>query len=431
MVKPTQARSQARMLPWVVWIVAAVFFFFNYMNQVVPSAMAGPLTKAFHIDAAMLGTIAAVYFYIYAVMQIPVGVLVDHFGPHRSLGCAAVLAAAGCLLFSFASTVDMAIVTRMMIGAGASFSFIATLKLIANWFPANRFGTMTGLTNVVGMLGAIVGVGLLTNLTLIMGWRQTVLRLGVVGGILAGLIFFLVRDYPAAASPQPQHQTKRERIGKMLRGLVQIFSTGQNWVNGLYAATINAPYIALGALWGTKYLQTAYLLDKPDAALLSSMIFVGAIPGSFFFGWFSDRIKRRKLPMTVGAAGGLAAISLQLYVPDVSLVASYILFFLLGFFCSGNVVAYALAHDLCPPKLVGVAVGFVSTFLYGVGALFDPLIGWLLSKHAVHGAAHDATSYTRDDFSFALSSLVACLAVTLITSLLIRETRCRSRDAVD
>ena len=83
---------------------------------------------------------------------------------------------------------------------------------------------------------------------------------------------------------------------------------------------------------------------------------------------------------------------------DVSLVASYILFFLLGFFCSGNVVAYALAHDLCPPKLVGVAVGFVSTFLYGVGALFDPLIGWLLSKHAVHGAAHDALSYTRDDF---------------------------------
>ena len=226
--------------------------------------------------------------------------------PIVSLGCAAVLAAAGCLLFSFASTVDMAIVTRMMIGAGASFSFIATLKLIANWFPANRFGTMTGLTNVVGMLGAIVGVGLLTNLTLIMGWRQTVLLLGVVGGILAGLIFFLVRDYPAAASPQPQHQTKRERIGKMLSGLVQIFSTGQNWVNGLYAATINAPYIALGALWGTKYLQTAYLLDKPDAALLSSMIFVGAIPGSFFFGWFSDRIKRRKLPMMVGAAGGLA-----------------------------------------------------------------------------------------------------------------------------
>ena len=89
------------MLPWVVWIVAAVFFFFNYMNQVVPSAMEGPLTKAFHIDATMLGTIAAVYFYIYAVMQIPVGVLVDHFGPHRSLGCAAVLAAAGCLLFSF------------------------------------------------------------------------------------------------------------------------------------------------------------------------------------------------------------------------------------------------------------------------------------------------------------------------------------------
>ena len=95
MVKHTQSRSSARWLPWVVWLIAATFFLFNYMNQVVPSAMADDLSESFGIHATLLGMLAAVYFYTYAALQIPVGVVVDHFGPHRTLGFAAILAAVG------------------------------------------------------------------------------------------------------------------------------------------------------------------------------------------------------------------------------------------------------------------------------------------------------------------------------------------------
>ena len=429
MVRHSQSRSNRHWLQWIVWLIAASFFLFNYMNQVVPSAMADELSQAFDIHATMLGVLAAVYFYTYAAMQIPVGVVVDYYGPHRSLGIAALLSAVGCLLFSFASSFEFAIAMRMLVGAGASFSFIASLKLISNWFPARQFGTLTGLTNIVGMIGAVVGVGLLTNVTDEIGWRDTILILGIGGGVLATLILLVIRDHPAQANLQPTLKTQREHFREAISAVGSLMSTPQNWVNGLYAATINSPYIALGALWGSKYLVINNELGKSSAALISSMIFVGAIPGSLFFGWFSDRIQRRKLPMIFGAIGSLVAFSLQLYIPNPPFALTCVLFFLLGFFCSANVISYALAHDLCPPRVIGVAAGFVSTFLYGVGALLDPVIGWMMDQHAGHGSKHSGLHYTREDFVYALSSLTVCLAVTCVASFLVRETYCRNTES--
>tara|TARA_Y100001933_G_scaffold245805_2_gene276972 strand:+ start:1516 stop:2826 length:1311 start_codon:yes stop_codon:yes gene_type:complete len=424
MLRHTQAHTNSRWLKWVVWLIAANFFLFNYMNQVVPSAMADELSQAFNIHATMLGILAAVYFYTYAALQIPVGVVVDYYGPHRSLACAALMSAVGCLLFSFASSFEVAIAMRMIVGAGTSVSFIASLKLISNWFSAGQFGTLTGLTNIVGMIGAVVGVGLLTSATDEIGWRDTILILGIAGTVLAILILFVIRDHPAKIEVQATGKTQREHFGQAARAVGSLLLVRQNWVNGLYAATINSPYIALGALWGSKYLVVNNDLEKPTAAIASSLIFVGAIPGSFFFGWFSDRIRRRRLPMMLGAVGSLAAFSVQLYLPGISFLFTCILFLLLGFFCSANVVSYALAHDLCPPKVIGVAVGFVSTFLYGVGALLDPVIGWMMDQHAGHKSVGGGLDYTRDDFVYALSSLTVCLAVTCIASFFVHETRC-------
>ncbi|MDG2206680.1 MAG: hypothetical protein P8K78_02130 [Pirellulales bacterium] len=106
------------------------------------------------------------------------------------------------------------------------------------------------------------------------------------------------------------------------------------------------------------------------------------------------------------------------------------LFLLLGFFCSANVVFYALAHDLCSPKAIGVAAGFVNTFLYGVGALLDPVIGWLMDRHTSQGGGQGELDYTRDDFVFALSSLTICLAITCVASFFICETGCRKQSGL-
>lgn len=422
MVKHTQAKSFVAILPWIIWIVGTLYFFFDYMNQVVPSVMADPLMKTFHVDATVMGTIAAVYFYVYAVMQIPVGLIVDHFGPHRSLGVAAIIATIGCILFSMSSSADTAMLTRMLVGAGACFSFVSCLKLISNWFPENRFGTMTGLTNIVGMIGAIVGVGPLSDLTISIGWRHTNLVLAAVGAVICVLIFVLVRDHPYRAVPWHKNDENNRGIRKSLIDLKHIFSNSQSWINGIYGAMINTAFTALGALWGAQYFQKLYNLSEAHAGTLSSMIFVGAIPGSFFFGWFSDKIQRRKPPMIIGACGGMIFIVMQLYVPNIPLWGSYVLMFFLGFFCSGNVVAYGLAHDIRPEGSAGVSLGFVNMCLIGGSSLFQPFIGWLLVFHA-----SGVGKYSIQDYRFALSSIVVCLAITLITSLMIRETYCGSR----
>ena len=132
----TTANSTRRHLlfPWIVWIIGTLYFLFDYTNQVVPGAMKSELQHAFDANAMQFGFFAASYFYIYAAMQIPVGLLGDRFGPKRPLAIAACVAVAGGFLFTQADSVLTATLARMMIGIGASFSFVSVLKLIRHWF---------------------------------------------------------------------------------------------------------------------------------------------------------------------------------------------------------------------------------------------------------------------------------------------------------
>ena len=145
------------------------------------------------------------------------------------------------------------------------------------------------------------------------------------------------------------------------------------------------------------------------------MLFIGAIPGSFFFGWFADRIQRFKLPMAIGAGGGLISMSILLYTPELPLWTAYGLLLSLGFFCCGNVLAYANNAKVGPQDAEGTSLGFTNTWLIGGSALFQPLIGWLLEKSA------GTQALSSEDFQKALSMIVLSLLIALIMSLLIKE----------
>ncbi len=158
-------------------------------------------------------------------------------------------------------------------------------------------------------------------------------------------------------------------------------------------------------------LETVCHLDSVHAALINSMVFVGAIPGSLFFGWFSDYIKRRKLPMLLAAIGAVLIMALMLYV-HLPYWALYTTFLLLGFFCSGNVVAYAYGLDIRPAGSAGVSLVFVNTCLIGGSALSQPIIGWLLQ-------------HSHQNFVKAFSLVIICLVISLILACFLKETRCR------
>jgi MFS family permease len=418
------APTHRRIFPWIVWIIGTLYFLFDYTNQVVPGAMKPELQRAFDANAMQFGFLAASYFYIYAIMQIPVGLLDDRFGPKRPLAIAATVAVAGCFLFTQADSVLTATLARMMIGIGASFSFVSVLMLIRHWFAPGRFSLLIGLTNMAGMIGAIGADNVLSwsAQTTEFGWQWTIAAVAAIGGLVMLGIIFVVRDHPAGTRRAPEAPPPLGTAG-VWGHLKTIVRSPQMWISGVYAATIATVFMTFGAAWGSLYVERRFGISTTAAASMASLVFAGAIPGSFFFGWFSGAIKRRKIPMIIGGAGALASYVLLAYVIGDSVWLGRACLLGMGFFGCGNVVAYAIGDDNSPRGGEGIGLGFINTCLIGGGAGFGPVIGVLLDWQQPH-ATH-SVDYTMAELNIAFVPLLICLVVSFVASLVVRETRCR------
>lgn len=405
------------LLAWQMWGLGTLYFYFDFINQVVPAALGHQLSQVFHTTPATLGFIASCYFYSYAALQIPVGLMVDRFGPRRPLAIAAFIAGTSCLLFSFASSPSQAALTRMMIGAGAAFSFVSCLKIVANWFPGNRFATLVGLTNLVGMIGAVSGEGPVSAISETIGWRKTLWLIAGLGLSLSVLIGLLMKDQPKSTFRQSKPSVNIrpfEQLGILLK-------QRDAWFTGIYAATINSSFIAFGALWGTLFIQSRFNTTQTESATIVSLLFIGAIPGSFFFGWLADYLQRYQLPMIIAAGGGLVCMSMLLYLPGLQIASASALVFLLGFCCCGNILAYASNAKLVPAQAEGTALGFTNTWLIGGSAVFQPLIGILLQHQVSTPNQPSMHHFTTKDFQYALTAIVLSLIVAFIISFMIKE----------
>ena len=219
---------QSSLLPWLIWVLSALFVVFNYVQQVVPNIIAVELSHAFNATESTLGNIAASYFYAYAILQIPVGLIVDRFGTRRPLVIAILAAGLGTLAFSWAHSSGSAQIARLIMGASAAFSFIGCLKLSQEWFPPSRFSTLAGMTNTAGMIGAASGAPVAV-LVKVIGWRESVAWMGGAELILAVLVFLIVRDRSA-----PVSQTAPATQSGGMSGLL---GNPQMWINAVYATT--------------------------------------------------------------------------------------------------------------------------------------------------------------------------------------------------
>ena len=415
--------NRQSILPWVIWVLAGLFVVFNYVQQVVPNIIAEDLSRSFHATESTLGNIAASYFYAYAILQIPVGLIVDRFGTRWPLVIAILAAGLGTLAFSRAQNSGTAQLARLAMGASAAFSFIGCLKLVEEWFPPSRFSTLAGMTNTAGMIGAASGapVAILVH---VIGWRATVAWLGGAELVLAVLVFLVVRDRSAATS-RPVSAVHSPEIESV--GMVHLLGNPQVWINAVYATSISLVFVAFGGLWGAGFIQMVYDLDAVAAAGTGAFLFVGGIGGSLFFGWYSDYLGRRKPPMVFAGVGALVTMAGMLYLPGLPLIGFKLGLFLVGFFSSANIVSYAVARDLSP-KLAGFSIGFLSTCYFAGSAASQPLVGMLLeqsnpSSQRVAGLA----SLTAGDYRYALSLLVLFMFVGLIASVLLKETSAQTR----
>lgn len=381
--------------------------------------MAESMMKTFHVQAAGFGILSAFYFYAYAPMQLPAGLLFDRYGPRKLMTFALILCAVGSFFFASTASLFTAALGRFLIGIASAFSFIGVLVLLARWFPPQQFAFLAGIAQLMSSVGAMFGEMPLATLVQWVGWRRASFILALVGLALAALIWCIIRDYPHQKTQSPP---KRQLIDEWYR-LLSVWRHSYTWFIGAYSFAIWTPIAVFAALWGVPYLEQKYHISVIVASGLCSMIWLGIGVGSPLLGWVSDRFTSRRLALGLSSLLGLSATIILLYGSNVSITWMYVVLFILGLGAGGQTVSFAVVKDENPPELVGTASGFNNLAVLLGGAIFQPLVGIFLQFSSHSKTMTSLEVYTIASFNKALIVMPVCfLASLIITLFLLKES---------
>ena len=411
---PTGHSKPAKGYSWLVWALAAISFGYAFFHRVAPSVMVSDLMAEFAIGGAMLGTLSALYFYPYVLLQIPLGALLETVGTRILLTFALGLAAAGSILFGLAVQIELAYLGRILIGVGCSVGFLGSLALAGRWFPPHQFGFLAGLSMFTAMTSGMIAQAPLAYFVDEFGWRSSLFLLGCVGFGLAALVFGLVRNAPAG---QPQISSTRFNKVAFFLTLRRAASHREVWKISFVALTLSGPMLTLGGLWGTPYLIVAYDLARPHAAFLMSLLLFGWAVGAPAAGWLSDRLGRRKPILIVGSIIVCVMLFLLIFIPHLPLPAAVIIFIVIGFSGGSMATCFALVCDVLPDRITGAATGIVNALTVASGAVLQPVVGLLLDLQASGNTA----SYTDEAFRLAFCAIFVTAFAGLLVAFRLRE----------
>ncbi len=405
---------------WIIWGLAAAFYFSDYLARVAPGVMHRFLQIDFGINEAGFGILTASFYVPYILMQIPVGLTVDRISIRWILTIMSIITAFGCCVFGLADGLTMASVGRMLIGFSAAFAFISALRLATSWFPPAMLGLLAGLTQALGMLGAAAGEAPVSFLVGAVGWRHSMLIIAFIFIVLAGLLYKYIQDNPSSRS----HEVKYEKRLSIFQSLRVILSHPQTWLNAFYAGFLFGPTAVIGESIGPAYLQYGRGLTAHTAAFATGLIFIGWGIGGPISGWLSDKIGRRKPIMVVSALCGLILTSLFVFYPSMDKTTAYLLFFTFGLTNTGVAIAYAVSTEIHDRNVVGTSIAFTNMASIFVGALMQPLVGRMVDL--VSGErGYNVETLLLSDFQYGFRILPICSLVALILAFTIKETYCK------
>ncbi|HJN38344.1 MAG TPA: MFS transporter [Gammaproteobacteria bacterium] len=415
--------TQWKHYPWVVWGLGSLFFFLMYIGRVSIDAYLDTLQKFFQVGADQVSYLQLGFMVAYVSIQIPVGALVDRYGPQRLLLVTVSMSMLSLILFAFSGHFWVAILSRVILGFSGAFAFICTLKLATMWFPSSRLGVLSALTQVMGMLGAAVGVKGSDYLEVLYGWQSTNLIIASSLFVLAVLVFILVKEQPKSTIQKNQITSMKD----VVEGLKLVLRNPQSWFNASYAGFIYLPSIVLGELWGTMYFVNTRGLERGDASTALSLMFIGWAVGGIIMGWLSDRMKRRKPLLYFSSLSSLAVILIIMYGPQtMSFNLIELLIVLFGFFNAGLVNSYAISGELNPKPIAGLSIAFCNMISVLFGTFIQVMVGIMLEYNWDGQMMGGKPVYQAGDFQWAMIWLPLSLGIAFIMACFIKETHCRS-----
>ncbi|MBI2152590.1 MAG: MFS transporter [Candidatus Rokubacteria bacterium] len=406
------------MRPWVMWAIPSFIFLIAFFHRVAPGTVAKELMAAFQASGALIGLLSALYFWAYAALMLPAGLLVDAYGPRRVVAVGGGVMGLGTVLMGWAWSGGPLFAGRLLVGLGASVTFVGALKVAADWFPSRWFGTLSAMTATVGVLGALAATTPFALLAGVVGWRLGFVWVGLVCLGASLLCWAVVRDRPATGEAVSQ------TLGQILKGTGRVLSNRHTWPPfltffGLYAAAGNL------MLWGIPFLRDVYGLPIAWAATYAMATQLALLFSAPLTGYLSDRVLgRRRLPYIA-----LCWVTLLLWgvfaftLGRLSLGALYALLFTLGLFAGGFVLTWPIGREVNPPHLAGVSVAVVNLGGFLGAALTQAPVGALLDSRWAGAMAEGARVYPLEAYRLAFSVCVLFVFGAALVALLVKETR--------
>lgn len=390
----------------ILYFIASAFLIFEMAVQVSPSVMTNQFMHYLQMSVFGLGVMSGCYFYSYTAMQIPSGILFDRFNPRIVIFLSILTCVLGCLLLGCAMNIVIACLARLLMGFGSAFAFVSVLVVTADLFPSKHFALMTGVTQMLAALGAMSGqlpVHLLVNA---IGWRNTLFLFAIIGLLIAFMVFNFLH-YEKTPAPALKNNFANSPIN-----FTAILRNRQTWYIALYACMLWAPMSAFTSLWGVPFLKAVDHLSAGKAAFFCSLMWLGLALASPLLGYLSTRANNRKSFLTLSAGLGLLCFFNILFFQMHGFVLALLLF-LAGAACSGQALSFTLVKENNKNGVVASAIAFNNMAVVISGALFQPVIGWLL-KEIVGSVSYE--------YRAALSVvLITCLIGFLIALIFINE----------
>jgi len=393
-----------------------------FFHRLCPAVIALDIQSSFGISGTLLGVLGSAYFYSYAIMQLPTGLMADSWGPRKTVSAFFILAGIGSILMGVAPSLPVAIIGRILVGLGVSTVFVCNFKLLSEWFSTRQFIIMGGAFMAMGGIGALFASAPLAWVSNAIGWRMTLVAVGIVSLLMAALVYIFVRNRPSemglpAINAGPNQPEAGQKIG-LMQGMKMVVISGRFWSVAIWAFCVIGLSFAIGGLWGGPYLMQVYGLSKTEAGSVLSTFALALILGSPALSWLANRVGRKSVLMGCSLILAVVCGLMGWFVNSMTLPVLYIMFFSL-FLTGGSVgpVFAAVSKELFPLSISGTAVGTVNLFPFIGAAIFQVLIGTVLTA-----GSHAPGQYAVASFRYMFLICMAAALVSLAASFFMKET---------
>jgi len=383
-----------------VFIPFAIGYFLSYLYRTVNAVIAPDLTSELSLNPAQLGLLTAAYFITFAAFQLPLGVLLDRFGPRRIESILLIFAAIGALLFSRAENLPGLIVGRALVGLGVSACLMAAFKAFVLWFPSQQWPRINGLQMASGGLGALTATAPVEFALGITNWRGIFLVLAITTLAVAAVIYCVV--------PERKEAQKTSGLKEQLQGVLEVFLSSEFWRVAPLTTLSQASFLSIQSLWAGPWLRDVAGMERMAVAKVLLLIATAMVAGFILLGTAAERLSRRRIsPLLTAAIGMMLFMGVQLLIVLEIKDWAIPLWICFGFVGTTGIISYAGLCQEFPQHLTGRVTTGLNLLVFILAFFAQWAIGAIINLFPVSADGRYATAGYKTGFGmmFALQVL--------------------------